>query len=70
MSLKLRAARGQTELWQGFIAAALGERERATALLRRAVDRGVSPTFFFHFNAAYIEPLRGYAPFEALTRRS
>ncbi len=68
-SLQSRAAIGQTQLWQGFIAAALGERERATELLRSAVKHGASPAFFLHSNAAYIEPLRGYAPFEALKRR-
>lgn len=67
-SLRLRSGNGQPELWRGFIAAAVGDRGSAAELLREAVEKGTSPTWFFHYNAVYLEPLRGYAPFETLAR--
>jgi hypothetical protein len=62
------SSHGQPELWQGFILAALGNRVAAVDRLRLAASLGASPTYFFHFNAPYIEPLRGYPPFESLAR--
>jgi tetratricopeptide (TPR) repeat protein len=49
------------------IAAALGDKEQAVALLREAVDLGTVPVFGFHRDRA-LEALRGYAPYEQLYR--
>jgi TolB-like protein len=57
----------QRLLWQGRIAAGLGERKRAVALLRRAVAEGAVPAFVMHPDRA-LEGLRGYPPFEELMR--
>jgi DNA-binding SARP family transcriptional activator/tetratricopeptide (TPR) repeat protein/TolB-like protein len=67
-SMSPRSAHAQKLLWQGFVYAALDDKPHATELLHDAVTAGLSPTFFFHFNAVYIEPLRGFPPFEALRR--
>jgi hypothetical protein len=62
-------SRGLPEWLRARIAAALGEREAAVGLLRDAFARGATWGFRFdlHRDPAF-ESLRGYAPFEQLTR--
>jgi predicted Zn-dependent protease len=59
--------RGRHTLWRARIAAALGERERAVALLRDALQQGQGYNALFH-TVVDFEPLRDYAPFRELLR--
>jgi Flp pilus assembly protein TadD len=59
--------RGRHTLWRVRIAAALGERERAVALLRDALQQGQGYNALFH-TVVDFEPLRDYAPFRELLR--
>ena len=52
---------------QAEIAAALGERERATRLLREAFAEGLHFDSFYHSDYQF-EPLWGYPPFDELLR--
>jgi tetratricopeptide (TPR) repeat protein len=56
-------------LWRARIAAALGDRDRAVALLREAFAQGMQFGAFptLHADPGLV-PLRGYPPFEALRR--
>jgi len=54
---------GRDVYWQACIAAQLGERDRAMALLREAYRRGRRFGILLHRDMD-LEPLRGYAPFE------
>lgn len=54
---------GRDVYWQACIAALLGERERAVALLREAYARGRPFSIFLHRDMD-LEPLRDYPPFQ------
>jgi eukaryotic-like serine/threonine-protein kinase len=59
---------GQPSLYRARIAALLGDRAEATALVRQALNEGVAPGGYELFPDMDFEPLRGYAPFEELMR--
>lgn len=69
-----RNSRGQPNYWRARLAALAGDRERAVALLRRAIAEGIwlgsfnQPAFEFGRNEPEFAPLRGYAPYEELLR--
>ena len=65
-----RYERGEVKLFQAEIAAALGERERAVALLRQGLALGMGLPFFGGelVGNSDLEPLFSYAPFEELLR--
>lgn len=55
-------------IWRARIAAQLGERDRATALIRRALDGGMRHGYLLLHAVKDLDPLRGYPPFDALLR--
>jgi len=55
-------------VWQARIAAQLGMRERAVALLREARDLGFSYSDDVYHTIEDLEPLRDYEPYRALMR--
>ncbi|MCH7476368.1 MAG: hypothetical protein IIA27_17125, partial [Gemmatimonadetes bacterium] len=59
--------RGQHARWRAFIAAALGDRDEAVALLRTAFGQGVAYGPWIHIDPA-LESLRDYPPFQELVR--
>jgi len=66
---------GRSSLWQARIAAVLGQRDRAVALLRRSMAEGQPCTLRTGINLVQdchrdmdFESLRGYAPFDELLR--
>ena len=59
--------RGDYSWMRAFIAAQLGERDRAVELLRVALAHGFSAKGYLHV-FAFLEPLHGYPPFEELIR--
>jgi len=66
--LRSPIVRGQQILARAHIAAGLGGREQAVALLRDASTRGLlelGPSHAFHADPL-LSPLRGYPPFDAL----
>jgi hypothetical protein len=56
---------GEDAVWRARIAAILGERERAVALLREALAEGLHHGMWFHRDNS-LEPLRGYPPFDEI----
>ena len=66
-SLQRPDLRGQHTLWRARIAALLGQKEHAVALLREAMHQGQQYGAFVH-TIPQFEPLRGYAPFRELLR--
>ena len=65
---------GRGPYWRARIAAVLGDRDRAVALLRDAIGQGISCVYHFsgltevcHRDIDF-ESLRGYAPFDELMR--
>jgi tetratricopeptide (TPR) repeat protein len=61
------AALGRSALFRARIAAVLGDREQAVALLRQAFSEGANFGVWLHADMD-LESLRGYPPFEALLR--
>ena len=59
--------RGRPTYWRGAITAALGDRETAVALVRRAFAEGLPFHTALH-TAPELESLRGYAPFQRLVQ--
>ncbi len=59
--------RGQHTRWRACIAAGLGDRDEAVALLRTAFGQGVAYELWIHTDPA-LESLRDYPPFQELTR--
>lgn len=55
-------------IWRARIAAQLGERERATALIGEALDRGMRHGYLLLHAVRDLDPLRGYAPYDELLR--
>ncbi len=66
--LKLPYSLGRTTIWQAAIAAQLGGIKEAVELLRRAFAEGFGNHIVIHNGFNHFEPLRGYPPFEELTR--
>lgn len=61
--------RGEPTFWRACIAANLGERDRAVELLRQAFTQGRYKDYFgATHRELFLEPLRGYPPFEDLMR--
>jgi tetratricopeptide (TPR) repeat protein len=58
-------AKGPALVWRAYIAAQLGERDRAVEFLRDAFAKGAAFDRYLH-RYVYLEPLQGYAPFEEL----
>jgi tetratricopeptide (TPR) repeat protein len=58
---------GASPLWASRIAAALGRREEAVALIRRALAEGFARIYLVHSDPD-LGPLRGFAPFDELLR--
>ncbi len=70
---ELPHAPGLTVTWRAAIAAHLGEKEEAVALLRGAFEIpgpgwGYPRIWSIHNGRFYLDPLRGYPPFEELVR--
>jgi hypothetical protein len=68
--LRSALARGAEILARAHIAAGLGRRERAVALLQDATARGLlelGSSHAFHADLS-LAPLRGYPPFDALLK--
>jgi predicted Zn-dependent protease len=59
--------RGEHTLWRARIAAMLGERDQAVALLREAFNQGTWYSASLHADFG-LAALRGYAPYEELMR--
>ena len=59
--------RGAATLWRARIAAVLGERDNAVALLRQAFDEGLGFGLWVHRDIDF-ESLRSYPPFVELTK--
>lgn len=59
--------RAGADLWRGYIAAALGERDLAVRLLRLSFDGGQAHFRWLHRDEA-LNGLRGYGPFEVVVR--
>lgn len=53
--------------WRACIAAQLGEKDRAVSLLGQAFGQGLWFSVDLH-RSLYLEPLRGYPPYEALVK--
>jgi TolB-like protein len=61
--------RGDPTFWRACIAAQLGEKDRAVALLRQAFAQGrVRDWFGDTHREFFLEPLRGYPPYDDLMR--
>lgn len=61
--------RGEPTFWRACIAANLGERDRAVELLRQAATQGRYKDYFGATHRdLFLEPLKGYPPFEDLLR--
>ncbi len=61
--------RGDPAFWRACIAAQLGEKDRAVDLLRQAFAQGrVRDWFGNTHRELFLEPLRGYPPFEQLMK--
>jgi tetratricopeptide (TPR) repeat protein len=60
-------ALGYHKLWAANLAAALDEPALAVRLLREALGEGTTFGIWVH-NSPYLDPLRGYPPFEELLR--
>jgi tRNA A-37 threonylcarbamoyl transferase component Bud32/tetratricopeptide (TPR) repeat protein len=65
--LDLPYLNGIDTLWRARIAALLGDNDEAVELLRRAFAEGLRYSIFLHCDMD-LEVLRGYAPFDELTR--
>jgi hypothetical protein len=59
--------RGEHTLWRARIAASLGERDRAVALVRDAFAQGVPYTAALHADHG-LAPLLGYGPYDEMLR--
>jgi tetratricopeptide (TPR) repeat protein len=57
--------RGSNTVWRARIAAVLGQKDEAVALLRRAFGEGIEHGLWLHSDMD-LEALRGYEPFEQL----
>jgi len=58
---------GQPALWRARIAAVLGDRDQAVALVREAFAQGLAVDLYLHALIDFA-PLRGYPPFDELMR--
>ena len=58
---------GQPALWRARIAAVLGDRDQAVALVREAFAQGLAVDLYLHALIDFA-PLRGYPPFDDLMR--
>ncbi|HET7566113.1 MAG TPA: BTAD domain-containing putative transcriptional regulator [Gemmatimonadaceae bacterium] len=58
---------GEPALWRARIAAVLGDRDQAVALVREAFAQGLAVDLYLHALADFAS-LRGYAPFDELMR--
>jgi TolB-like protein/tetratricopeptide (TPR) repeat protein len=65
--LRLPPMRGGATRWRARIAALLGERDEAVALLQRAFSEGLDYGIWLHRDAD-LESLAGFPPFEELVR--
>jgi len=60
-------AKGPALVWRAYIAAQLGEKDRAVEFLRDAFAKGAAFDRYLH-RYVYLEPLQGYPPFEELLK--
>ena len=59
--------KGAALAWRAYIAAQLGEKDRAVEFLRDAFAKGAPFDRYLH-RYVYVEPLQGYPPFEELLK--
>jgi len=65
--LRIERLNGRNTVWRARIAAVLGEREEAVALLRRGFAEGLRYGIWLHRDPD-LEPLHGFQPYEDLVR--